>query len=113
MLPSTPRNAGWPRSALNSMALWGRLSGGNASGQGAANWPHPTLHGVVFDILYLDRKSRLLTRRLANDFAPALCGNLRNLAVDDVDAAVGAGGECWIVGHHDDGLAFVRDVAED
>jgi len=45
-----------------------------------------------FRYLYLHRQSWLLTHRLANRCAPAVCGNLRDLAVDDVNAAVGAGG---------------------
>jgi hypothetical protein len=53
------------------------------------------------------------TRRSTNQLGPTPLGDLRNLAVDDVDAAVGAGGQRWIVGHHDHGLALVRDVAED
>ena len=53
------------------------------------------------------------TFRLANDILAALCGDLRDLAVDDVDAAVCAGGQRGIVGYDDHGLALVGDVAED
>ena len=39
--------------------------------------------------------------------------DLRDLAVHDMDPAVGAGGQRGVVGHHDHGLALVGDVAQD
>src|SRR4051794_39542289 len=103
-----PVNSPQPRVGRpDSMALWGRLSGGNAP---RPDGPILLCMGLFSIFCFWAGNRARLTHHLTNHFAPALCGNLRDLAVDDMDTAVGAGSECWIVGHDDHGLASVCNV---